>query len=293
VLIPIPVGTEAPLTRLPRATIALIVLNVLVFILSLRPGTSASLSKEQEIARLADWAFTKAGEDQPEVKRLRAEFSTALALLRAPERWDRVIADQEIRRQLLGYLTEDRELKRDHPFERFGWVPARPSLPALLGHMFLHGDLVHLAFNMLFLWVAGAVLEEAWGSGLFLGAYFAAGVAAALTHAVANAHSSEPAIGASGAVAGLMGAFLVVHTKTRIRVALVSAMALAPRTYFMSLPAWVLLGAWFAQQVFWALLTTKTSVGVAFAAHLGGFAFGCLTGAAMKAAGVMGASSGT
>jgi membrane associated rhomboid family serine protease len=92
-------------------------------------------------------------------------------------------------------------------------------------------------------------------------------------------------VGASGAVAGLMGFFAVAHAREPMRLALVAALSLAPRIRFFSLPAAVFLGLWAAEQVFWTLMTTRIDVGVAFRAHLAGFAFGAIAAVGLRAAG--------
>jgi len=94
---------------------------------------------------------------------------------------------------------------------------------------------------------------------------------------------TEPAVGASGAVAGLMGAFAVAHAREPMRLALVAMLALAPRIIFFSLPAVAFLGLWLAEQVFWVLMTSTIDVGIAFWAHLGGFAAGALMALTLRA----------
>jgi len=150
---------------------------------------------------------------------------------------------------------------------------------------FLHADLVHLLFNMLFLWAVGGLIESVWGAPLVTGLYLVSGVVAALAHAAFAPGSTEPALGASGAVAGLMGFFAVAHAREPMRLALVAALSLAPRIRFFSLPAALFLGLWAVEQVFWTLMTTRIDVGVAFRAHLGGFAFGALAALGLRAAG--------
>src|SRR5262249_59672814 len=104
-------------------------------------------------------------------------------------------------------------------------------------------------------------------------------------HAALNPTSTEPAVGASGAVAAAMGAFAVLHTRERMRLALVAAPVLAPRIYFVSWPAWVFLGLWLLEQLFFASFGS-TTLGVAFGAHLGGFAFGAVARVAPRKLGL-------
>jgi membrane associated rhomboid family serine protease len=110
-------------------------------------------------------------------------------------------------------------------------------------------------------------------------------VAAALAHAAVNPASTEPAVGASGAVSAVMGAFAILHARERMRLAFVAAPLLLPRVYVFSWPAWLFLGAWLLEQMFFASFGS-TALGVAFAAHLGGFAFGAVTGLTLRGLGV-------
>jgi membrane associated rhomboid family serine protease len=107
--------------------------------------------------------------------------------------------------------------------------------------------------------------------------YLLTGVAAGLLHVGAHLGSTEPAIGASGAVAGLMGLFAVRHGRTRLRFVLVAVAFAAPRVHVLSWPAWVFLGLWLLEQLFYASFGALP-LGVAFLAHLGGFAAGALLG---------------
>jgi membrane associated rhomboid family serine protease len=175
-------------------------------------------------------------------------------------------------------------VRRSHPFYRWGLVPADLGLVRLFTHQFLHADVLHLVFNMVFLWAVGALLEWSLGSAGFVAAYLATGIAAGLLHAAANTGSTQPAIGASGAVAGLMGLFAVRHGRTRLRFVLVAA-SFSPRIHVLSWPAWVFLGLWLLEQLFYASFG-KTGLGVAFLAHLGGFAAGAALGAVLEMAGV-------
>jgi len=142
-----------------------------------------------------------------------------------------------------------------------------PAPVTLLTSMFLHGGVMHLAGNMLFLWVLGDNVEDALGHTRYVGFYFACGIIAALTHALTDTASQVPMIGASGAISGVMGAYLVLHPKARIKV-LVS--------YFLVwLPAYVVLGGWIGLQILSAAMATGgAGGGVAWWAHIGGFAAG-------------------
>lgn len=141
----------------------------------------------------------------------------------------------------------------------------------LFTHMFLHAGILHLAGNMLFLWVFGDNLEDRMGRVLFLIFYLACGLAAAFAQIAANPNATVPMVGASGAIAGVMGGYLLLYPKARIDVLF----------YFLvffkiwATPAWLVLGLWFAIQLF-NEVTSGTAGGVAHMAHIGGFVAGAL-----------------
>jgi membrane associated rhomboid family serine protease len=280
----VPLGPDTERPRLPRVTSALIALNVLVFLFTSRADTAAVEREEASLERVAGWTLEKAGREHPALAERRALHPSALAFLLRDTLWPDDVPAAEDRERLERCRDDYRRLREGHPFYRFGFVPADPASPRLLTHLFLHADLLHLLFNMVFLWAVGGLLELSWGEGFFAAFYLASGVAAALTHAAVNAGSVEPAIGASGAVAGLMGAFAAAHGRQPMRLALVAMLSFSPRISFFTWPAWVFLGLWLLEQVFYATLTAHMNVGIAFGAHLGGFAFGALAGAVIARA---------
>ena len=127
---------------------------------------------------------------------------------------------------------------------------------------------------MLFLWAVGGLLEVSLGPGRLLLAYLSGGMMAALAHAVGNPGSSEPAIGASGAVAALIGLFAVRHGLEPLRLALVAVAFAAPRVFVVTWPGWIFPGLWLLEQLLFVAL--GSSLRIAFLAHLGGFAFGAV-----------------
>ena len=162
--------------------------------------------------------------------------------------------------------------------ETWGIVPDAISghLYALVTSMFLHGGWLHLLGNMLFLWVFGRNVEDLIGSGRFVGFYLCCGLVAGVVQVIANPYSRVPTIGASGAIAGVMGAYLIKFPRARI-------VTLIPIFIFittMEIPAAFLLLWWFVIQFvsgFGALAQTDyTGGGVAWFAHVGGFIAGML-----------------
>src|SRR5262249_50284781 len=153
------------------------------------------------------WTLRVADKDTPGLAARAASYGSPLAFLERDLTWRQEVQSPDLRERLEGCLEDGRRLRADHPFYSYGFVPAGVSLPRLLAHQFLHTDLPHLGVNMLFLWSVGGLLELTLGAFLFVPAYLLCGVAAALVHAVFHPGSTEPAIGASGAVAGAMGLF--------------------------------------------------------------------------------------
>ena len=140
----------------------------------------------------------------------------------------------------------------------------------LLTSMFLHGGWMHLIGNMWFLWIFGNNVEDSMGRLRFLAFYLLTGLAAALGQVVASPDSIIPMVGASGAISGVMGAYLVLYPRVKVY-------ALVPIFIFftsIALPAWAMLGYWFLIQVVSGLLSPGDMGGVAFWAHIGGFVAG-------------------
>lgn len=160
----------------------------------------------------------------------------------------------------------------------FGLVPADFSWTTVFTSMFLHGGFLHLAGNMLYLWVFGDNVEDRVGHGRFLVFYLLCGVAAALAQAAVAPHSRVPMVGASGAIAGVLGAYLVLYPRSRV-------LTLLPIFIFwqiVEIPAVYLLGMWFLIQLLngvgsIAVTTASGNIGgVAFWAHVAGFVAGVI-----------------
>lgn len=145
-----------------------------------------------------------------------------------------------------------------------------PSSATLVTSMFLHGGWMHLIGNMLFLWIFGDNVEEAMGRAKFLVFYLICGVAAALAQALPDSHSIIPMIGASGAISGILGAYLLLFPRARVLVMIPVGFFL----YTVRWPASVVLIGWFVVQFLNSTLAASGGGGVAFRAHLGGFIAG-------------------
>lgn len=142
----------------------------------------------------------------------------------------------------------------------------------LLTSMFMHGGWMHLIGNMLFLWIFGDNLEDAFGHIWFLIFYLACGVAADLAHILPNPNSQVPLVGASGAIAGVMGGYLLLFPKAKVDVLLIFIVFFR----VFSIAAWIVLLIWFGLQVFSGAGSPTDGAGVAYWAHAGGFVAGVL-----------------
>ena len=169
----------------------------------------------------------------------------------------------------------------DDLYRRWGLVPASPRAASFITHMFMHGGFMHLLGNMLLLYLTGPFLEDVWGRWIYSGFYLVSGLLAAETFVLHHPELHLPLIGASGAIAGLMGAFLVRYGKTRIR--FFYYLMFFIHGTFMA-PAWLILPLWLVSQFFMASLSSSSMAqgGVAYWAHIGGFTFGALIAWGMK-----------
>ncbi len=300
----IPIGHDRQVTkRLPVITLALIAFNILVFVFTETVGTQQNARKSLALKSLIE--FTDA---HPDVS-LSASARDRLAR----------VAELEIE-GIQSYIEQEKLMKliegkpSDNPmvalddkavlesesqrlsaafvaaFDEFygykyGFVPAYHKGDVLnyFSCMFLHGGFLHILGNMLFLFLAGIAMEDAWGRAFYSLFYLTAGVAATATHAFTSPDSKIYLVGASGAIAGLMGAFLVRYFKARIKF-----------FYFVifkagtfKAPAYVMLPLWIALELKDTFTTsTSDSGGVAFWAHVGGFFFGAVVGAVVHYTGV-------
>ncbi len=159
-----------------------------------------------------------------------------------------------------------------HFFFDWGLVPAAARPEAFVTSMFLHGGLMHLGGNMLFLWVFGDNMEDAFGHIGFLIFYLAGGLAAAGAQFAADPASTVPMVGASGAIAGVMGGYLLLYPKARVDILIILIVFIR----VIPVPAYIVLGAWFGIQIVLGSLTPANLGGVAYWAHAGGFAAGLI-----------------
>ncbi len=157
----------------------------------------------------------------------------------------------------------------------YGLVPDQLRLTSIITSMFLHGGWLHLIGNMWFFWVFGSHVEDAMGSAKFLVFYLACGIAAAIVQVMTSLGSPVPTIGASGAIAGVMGGFLLLYPRVRV----VTLVFIVVFITTFDIPAAFMLLYWFAIQLLSGLgsfSNVTDAGGVAWFAHVGGFLFGLL-----------------
>jgi rhomboid family protein len=229
----IPLRDDNPTTRFPIVTLLLIAANVVVYLFVQPHG----------------------GVDE-------TRFTLERAVISCELRQDGPLTVAE-------YRTS--ECDQDS-FDNREFFPDKNVWLAVLTSMFLHGSILHIAGNMLFLWIFGNNVEDHLGSVLYAIFYALAGVAATGAHFLADPGSTVPVIGASGAIAGVMGAYLVLWPRARI-------LTLVPLLLFfvVYLPAGVVLALWFGLQ-----FLTNPNEGVAWVAHVGGFVTGAVLGLVLR-----------
>ncbi|PYV55574.1 MAG: rhomboid family intramembrane serine protease [Acidobacteria bacterium] len=164
-----------------------------------------------------------------------------------------------------------------HALEGNAHASLAAGLLSILTSMFLHGSWLHIIGNMWALYIFGDNIEDRLGHGTYLAFYLICGFAASFTHILLNLGSNVPSVGASGAIAGVMGAYFVLYPRSRV-------LTIVPLIVFFTfwwLPAWIVLGYWFIVQFFSGAATSiaytnQSTGGVAFWAHVGGFVAGIL-----------------
>ncbi|MHA1517338.1 MAG: rhomboid family intramembrane serine protease [Alphaproteobacteria bacterium] len=248
-------------TRTPAyLTVALIVVNVLVFVAQV---SRSKVDQELDFYRygVIPRCFLAQGNAEKHEEALR-EALTPLA-----KRW----LEREAYHRRNPYILNRRNLSElvDALHEQVG--PRREWL-TLITSIFMHGGLLHIIGNMWFLWIFGNNIEDACGRGRFLVFYVLCGVLATVAHIATGPSSMAPTIGASGAISGVLGAYIMLFPKARVE-------SLIPIGYFFwieEVPAWVFLGVWILLQFLNGLpsLHSAAAGGVAWFAHIGGFIAG-------------------
>jgi membrane associated rhomboid family serine protease len=278
--------------RWPYVTSAIIALNTLIFLLTTSP-MDVQQQRVSEVqaqivllsARFPDATMTPVARHM--VQLFKRQYSTPYLRLATPDPthptpWDNW-TESEADAGMNELCTEYARALDDSITWNYAFHPYQPKLISYVTANFLHGGWLHLIFNMWFLWLAGTVIEDTWGRVVYPIFYLITGFFALLTHAAFFPGSMTPVLGASGAIAGLMGAFFARFPTTRIKLLWLWFFGIGRYAFY--LPAYVILPLWLVIQVLWGILGGPAS-GVAYWAHSGGFAWGMLAAVALKASGI-------
>jgi membrane associated rhomboid family serine protease len=285
--------------RWPWVTIAIIALNFVVFLC-----TNGVMDREmQQISRTeihilllsAYYPNTQMTPDVEEmVRAYKLQHPDNYQKMTSPNRpvidsWDLElqaghVGPGEANTEMARLTSQLQKVRDGSVVWNYAFHPFHPTLRSYITANFLHGGWLHIIFNMWFLWLAGVVLEDVWGRIAYPIFYLVCGVVALAIHGIVFSGSLVPVVGASGAIAGLMGGFLARFPKTRIRLAWI----LFIKPIKFSVPAYIVLPMWLLIQVFWGALSAAVHAegGVAYWAHIGGFAFGAIGALLMKYTGI-------
>jgi len=198
---------------------------------------------------------------------------------------DEYRANQEEEQERLDELSQQfQNSLSETPYRKYGFIPAERSFLALLTYMFIHGGFFHLLGNLLLLYLTGPFIEDVWGRPIYAAFYVIMGMSSGFMFAQHYPHFTGPLIGASGAIAGIMGAFLVRYWRTKITFFYFFFFFLIRGTF--RAPAWLMLPLWFVLEFFNAQimdsLNPEGGGGVAHWVHVWGFVFGVVVALAMK-----------
>jgi membrane associated rhomboid family serine protease len=264
----IPLKDNIPTDRFPILTLLLIVINIGVFVWQTQYPTDPQLD------RAGLGAIDQSAIEYGAIPHRLTHPTQADCLLGAvPQPGGQLAA--EVVCEGTPELREARAIAEEIPGAEPIPLDQAPWWVTVLTSMFMHGGILHIAFNMLFLWIFGANIEDSMGRPRFVLFYLLAGVVAVYAQALVDTSATVPTIGASGAVAGVLGGYALLFPRARV-------LSLVLIVYFVTLveiPAWILLGIWFVLQFVPAIGQTAIpdiagDPGVAYLAHVGGFIFG-------------------
>jgi membrane associated rhomboid family serine protease len=253
-----PLKDNIPTERFPVVTVALIAINVFVFLFLQHPTGFSSVDNETVVKYGAiPYELTHPGEHCGYGDRVtgNGELITSNAGTVACE--GQVIQTSE-------GPTRIRAISGSEPST---WL-------TIFTAMFMHGGFLHIIGNMLFLWIFGNNVEDAMGPLKFIAFYLLGGIAALALQVAFNTDSTVPTIGASGAIAGVLGGYILLYPRARV----LTLIFIIFFVTFIEIPAVWVLGLWFLQQIYFGVadLSDPTGGGVAYFAHIGGFAFGLI-----------------
>ncbi len=279
----IPIGSEEGVRKWPVLTLTLIGLNAVIWVI-----TSLVMSQQiREIERIDQklrdieyrYVYRIVESDPQEL--VMGDYEVVREKFRAGEV---LMPDDPYYEEWHVLYNELNTRINNSVFQKFGFIPKKFNILTMFTSLFIHGNIFHLVFNMLFLWLVGCNIADDWSWKIFGGLYVFSGLVACSLHWMVYPASTMPLIGASGAIAGVMGAFMIRHFKTKI--AFVYFIWLFIRPFFgrFRIYAGIALPIWFLQQILSASWSSET--GVAYYAHIGGFVLGAVIGASFKFLGI-------
>lgn len=304
----VPIGHEnMAARRWPVVTLSLIAINTIVFLFTTflpheEPPQLGEVRSDIVLLAALHPELKTHPEEQSLVDSFQRNHASVWKQIQNPSREDinpydakikRMDDPDQLQREMDSLNDQYLKLSASSVAGQYAFVPAHPSAISYLTANFLHGGWMHLIGNMWFLWLAGFVLEDAWGRWLYSAFYLVAGAAALQFHAWSNPGSMTPTLGASGAVAALMGAFLIRFPKMKIDMAFIwwfSILRLMRtgnpfRMYRFKAAAYWLLPLWLAAEILYGSVFGSAS-GVAHWAHVGGFLFGAVAAVAIRYSGL-------
>lgn len=283
--------------RWPYVTIGLIVLNTIIFV-----ATNGTIERElHETGEIKEHILLLAAThpntpmnaaEQKLVDSFRHSRAKVWGLFSSSNRtpldsWDvemRAWTDSRCEEEMIRLGGQLDQAQADSVLGRYAFYPSRRVAISYLTANFLHGGWLHLIFNMWFLWLAGTILEDTWGRPLYAAFYLICGVAALWGYGLVYPNGVIPVIGASGAIAGLMGAFLGRFPKTKIQLGFFY-WTFRPRLFKFNAPAFAVLPLWLGEQLVSGMMAGESG-GVAYWAHIGGFGFGLVMALLLRYSGI-------
>ena len=247
----IPIKDNIPTLRFPVVTVVLIAINVAVFVWQVTLSSAPDSSTSPHVPGLS------------QADEVTLEYGAMPYRLTHPGKNCGVAGQHVVCQGQPGYASATK-------------LESPPWWSTIFTSMFMHGGILHIAFNMLFLWIFGNNIEDSMGRPRFIVFYLLGGVVAAYTQALLSASSTVPAIGASGAIAGVLGGYLLLYPRARVLTIVLIILFVT----IIEIPAAILLAIWFALQFLPALGQVTTTAGgeggIAYWAHVGGFIFGLI-----------------
>jgi membrane associated rhomboid family serine protease len=253
-----PLKDNIPTERFPVVTVALIAINVFVFLFLQHPSGFSSVDDETVVKYGAiPYALTHPG------KHCGLGDRVTPGGVLVTSQHGTVACEGKVVQTSEG-PTKIRAIAGSQP----------PAWLTIFTAMFMHGGFLHIIGNMLFLWIFGNNVEDAMGPLKYLAFYLLSGIAALALQVAFNPDSTVPTIGASGAIAGVLGGYILLYPRARV----LTLIFLIFFVTFIEIPAVLVLGVWFLEQLYFGVadLSHPTGGGVAYFAHIGGFAFGLI-----------------